>query len=65
MSNIAYHFNEVTKGEAVTLEFREDLIEDNSLKGKIALRVLEGLKRQKVLDLVVYTSDNGERINLI
>lgn len=65
MGNIAYHFNEVKVSEAVTLEFNEKSVEDNLLKGKIALRVLESLKRQKVLDIVVYTSDDGERINLI
>ncbi len=65
MGNIAYLFNEVKVSEAVTLEFNEKSLEDDLLKGNIALHVLESLKRQKVLDIVVYTTDDGERINLI
>ena len=65
MGNIAYHFNEVKTSEAVTLDFNEKSMEDCLLKGKIALRVLESLKKQRILDVVVYTSDDGERINLI
>lgn len=65
MGNISYHINEIKKSEAVTLEFDEKSMNDDLLKGKIALGVLESLKRQKILDVVIYTSDDNERVNLI
>ena len=65
MGNISYHINEIKKSEAVTLEFDEKSMKDDLLKGKIALGVLESLKRQKILDVVIYTSDDNERVNLI
>ena len=65
MGKILYHLNEVKNSLAVSVDFETDSMDKNLLKGKIALRILESLKTQKVLDVVVYTSDNGERINLI
>jgi hypothetical protein len=65
MGKILYHLNEVKNSLAVSVDFETDSMDKNLLNGKIALRILESLKTQKVLNVVVYTSDNGERINLI
>ena len=65
MGKILYHLNEVKNSLAVSVDFETDSMDKNLLNGKIALRILESLKTQKVLNVVVYTTDNGERINLI
>ena len=65
MGKILYHLNEVKNSLAVSVDFETDSMDKNLLNGKIALCILESLKTQKVLNVVVYTSDNGERINLI
>lgn len=59
---INYHFKD---GNAVSIDFNEDNLDYDELKGKIAIRVLESLKAQNELDMVVFTSDNNETINLI
>ena len=65
MGKILYHLNEVKNSLAVSVDFETDSMDKNLLNGKIALRILESLKKQRILDVVVYTSDDGERINLI
>ena len=62
MSKISYHLK---KGNAVCIDFNEDNLEYDELKGKIAFCILESLKVQNVLDMVVFTSDDNETINLI
>ena len=59
---INYHFKD---GNAVSIDFNEENLDYDELKGKIAIRVLESLKAQNELDMVVFTSDNNETINLI
>ena len=59
---INYHFKD---GNAVSIDFNEDNLDYDELKGKIAIRVLESLKAQNVIDMVVFTSDDNETINLI
>lgn len=59
---INYHFKD---GNAVSIDFNEDNLDYDELKGKIAIRVLESLKAQNELDMVVFTSDDNETINLI
>ena len=59
---INYHFKD---GNAVSIDFNEDNLDYDELKGKIAIRVLKSLKAQNELDMVVFTSDNNETINLI
>ena len=62
MGKILYHL----KGaNAVSIEFDAEDWENEELKGKIAVRVLESLKVQNVLDVVVFTSDENKTINLI
>ena len=62
MSKISYHFKD---GNAVSIDFNEDDLEYDELKGKVAFCVLESLKVQNILDMVVFTSENNEVINLI
>ena len=62
MSKISYHFKD---GNAVCIDFNEDGLEYDELKGKIAYCILKSLKVQNVLDMVVFTSDDNETINLI
>lgn len=65
MGKILYHFKEVLNSEAVSVDFEVDSMDENLLREKIALRVLESLKKQNILDVVVFTFDNGKTINLI
>ena len=65
MGKILYHFRVLKNSEAVSIDFETDLTDKNLLRQEVALRVLESLKIQKVLDVVVYVSNDGERINLI
>ena len=60
MSKISYHL----KGRVpVYIDFDEDKMEYDALKGEIAYCVLESLNVQNVLDFVVFTSDKNEIIN--
>ena len=65
MGKILYHINNVKFGESFYIDDDCRIMEYDELKGRIALRVLESLKENNVLDVVVYTSDNNERINLV
>ena len=62
MSKISYHLK---KGNVVCIDFNENSLEYDELKGKIAFCILESLKVQNVLDMAVFTSDDNETINLI
>ena len=61
MSKIAYHLKD---RDPVYIDFDEDDLEHDELKGQIAFCILESLKAQNVLDMAVRTSDDNETINL-
>ena len=65
MGKILYHIKSVKFGKSISIDNVCSIMEYNELKGRVALRVLESLKNQNVLDVVVYTSDNNETINLV
>ena len=62
MGKILYHLKE---DKAVSLEFNVDNLTHDELKSVIAIRVLESLKNQNVLDSVVYISEDDNHTNLI
>lgn len=62
MGKILYHLKE---GNAVSIEFNVDDLVQDELKGSIAIRVLESLKTQNVLDSVAFISEDNNTINLI
>ena len=62
MGKILYHLKE---DKAVSLEFNVDNLTHDELKSVIAIRVLESLKNQNVLDSVVYISEDDNQTNLI
>lgn len=62
MGKILYHLKE---DKAVSLEFNVDNLTHDELKSVIAIRVLESLKNQNVLDFVVYISEDDNQTNLI
>ena len=62
MGKIAYHL----KGaDVVSIAFNAENLKGDELNGKIAIRILESLKAQNALDMVVFTDENNETINLI
>ena len=62
MGKILYHCRESI---AVTLDFDDNNLKSHELKGKVAIKVLESLKEQKIIDVVTYISDENKTLNLI
>lgn len=63
MGKILYHLKE---DKAISISFNApNNVNDDWQKGIIAIQVLKSLKKQDILDSVIYTTNNNETINLI